>query len=676
MPVLVAATTMRSVARVCVTVLVTALLSCSAAAASSTPLSKLPSPPTSPSRPSDLFPAIASALRDLSVVNTDDIGYLTVAKRNLRFMLGAMVSPLQLLDWSHLTPQQQPSDDSIAASTVDEDNIAALQLEQMQYDLPHPTAPMSDVLGEDIDFAEHGDLSHILRVAVNAHDQRTAPRTSQRYTSSGEPSPVSPASASVADTSTSTDYYEPSQSVAHVMHTQQYGSDVAAYTGGPRVELASPRADGYNQAPDSSSSSVPALASSSSYSPFNPASSSSYNPYNPSASSSASANPYPPINPYSSSLAPPPPIIVDSSSSSSGAPYTPDYSSSSSSSSAPPPPPSDQCDALVHCGPGRAVNFTQYNTTLDRLCTRQLCVCPYDHTGRYCDYHYWYSCRPWLQADTQQRCAAVRNTPRATAYASHSDERPNTHIAASSSEYYTYESILSGPNPPCVTLDARTVQLSFIFTCDFWATDTAETWGDEQWWNRTVSDGWQQNGTLPTFEYAVHNVDAETNRTVFAIVAPYAPVLFEVRVHNTAHPSQYNSSVVSLWPANLQWSGTSTGEVQPVALPFELQSLPRNLKRGGRVLVGLSFAAAPWGLNSGSSGLPWQLTVEDGSWELPGPKKTVWLTAWQQAGVVLLVLVVAALLVWRWYQRRQTEKMQALLAEQRGKQHSWFERTE
>ena len=46
---------------------------------------------------------------------------------------------------------------------------------------------------------------------------------------------------------------------------------------------------------------------------------------------------------------------------------------------------------------------------------------------------------------------------------------------------------------------------------------------------------------------------------------------------------------------------------------------------------------------------------------------------WQAALAVLVVVVVVLLSVWRWYQSRETAKIQALLAEQRGKQQSWFE---
>jgi len=628
---------MRPATLVFVAFLITASLSSSSSTASTIPPStRLTSSSSSPaSRLSEIFPAIATAVRDLSVVDSDDIGHFAVAKRNLRFMFSAMVSPLQLLDWSHWSPPAE-----LISSSDSDDSMAAVQQQQYQRD---GVAPAVDVLDEEADFALHGDPSHILRVAINAHNQRAIPQSPQHYVSSSSVLPTAEiVSQFAADTTTGR--YEPTQPR---MHSMQHIHAALTSTASPST-LQSSSVDhfGYNQMFDSSSSS-------SSYGP-DPFMSSSYDP-----------------DPYASSSVPPI-FPVEPSSSSSALPYIPLSSSSSSAV----PPPSSGCDQYVHCGPGKPVDFTIYNRTLGRTCTRQLCVCPYDHTGTYCDLHYIYNCRPWLQADPHQQCMAVLDLPQATSYASHSERRGNTHIAASSSEFFTYEGILSGPPPPCVSLDGGVNELSFNFTCQFWADDTAETWGNYGLWNSTVTAGWTQNGSMPTFDYYVHNVDSETNRTLFAISEPYDPIRIAIRLHNTVHPSQYNSTTLTLTAPNLQYTNTTTGQAHPLSLPFHLPSLAYNFKRGGRVLLTVSFATDPWGLDGRSSGLPWQLTVEDGTWVLPGPTKRVSLTRWQTAGVVLFVVVVLLLLVWRWYQRRQTARMQELLAEQRGKQQSWFEHTD
>ena len=620
---------MRPAAVIVITVLVTVLLSSSPSAAFAAPSSTSSSSSSShSSKLSVLFPAIASALRDLTVVDSDDIGYLTIAKRNLRFMFGAMVSPLQLLDWSQWS-SQPPSAVLPTTSTTDSDGGVSI-IEQERY--KPEVAPMADAIDEDADFALHGDPSHVIRVTVNAHNQRAVPRSPDHFVDSSEPSTTEPTTAYFADTATGLNL--PTQ---HRMYSMQRADAMLDSTAAPpAMESSSVEHSLYNQMDDSSSSS-------------------SYDP-----------------DPYSSTGGPPIIPIYPDSSSSSSLPYVP---LPSSSSSAPLPPPSSGCNQFIRCGPGKAVNFTLYNSTLDKVCTRQLCVCPYDHTGPHCDYHYVYSCRPWLLADTQQQCMAVQRLPQATAYASHSERRANTHISASPSDYFTYEAILSGPPPPCLVLDERVSDLSFNFTCWFWAQDTAETWGDYGRWNRTVTDGWTFNDTMPTFDYYVLNIDPETNRTIFAVSAPYDPIRVAIRIHNTVHPSQYNHTTLTLYEPNLQYNPT-LDQVAPLSLPFDLRTLPYNFKRGGRLLFTLSFAANPWGLDGRSSGMPWQLTVEDGTWQLPGPTPRVLLTRWQTAAVVLIVVVVLLLLVWRWYQRRQTAKMQALMAELRGKQQSWFEHTD
>ena len=181
-----------------------------------------------------------------------------------------------------------------------------------------------------------------------------------------------------------------------------------------------------------------------------------------------------------------------------------------------------------------------------------------------------------------------------------------------------------------MSLDGSARELLFNFTCRFWEQYTTETWGDYGWWNRTVTDGWLQKGTLPTFAYYARNVDPDTNQTVFAISVPYDPLRVTIRVHNTVHPSQYNHTTLVLTAPNLQYTGTANGQVVPLSLPFDLRTLQYNFKRGGRVLLTLAFATSPWGLHSSSSGMPWQLTIEDGTWELPGPRAQVLLTRWCQ----------------------------------------------
>ena len=478
-------------------------------------------------------------------------------------MLGAMVSPLQLLDWSHWSPQQ--SDELHTRSTADSDDGMSA-VEQEQYERQEVAAVLDEV-DEEADFALHGDPSHMLRVTVNAHNQRAVPRSPHHYVNrADEVQAAQPINTHAADTATGQP--QPAHSQPR-MHSMQHTDAVVTSTATRAVVESSDSGQyGYNVMYDSSSSS-------------------SYGP-----------------DPYSSTGSPTIAPILPSSSSSSAVPYTPLSSSSSASTSTPPPP--SGCDQYVHCGPGKPVDFTFYNSTLGRLCTHQLCVCPYDYTGVHCELHYIYSCRPWLQADTNQQCMAVRELPQATSYSSHSERRGNTHISASSSDFFTYEGILSGPPPPCVSLDERVNELSFNFTCSFWADNTAETWGDHGLWNRTVTAGFTQNGTMPTFAYYVHNVDSESNQTVFAISVPYDPLRIAIRIHNTVHPSQYNSTTLNLYSANLQYTNT-TGQVDPLTLPFHLPSLPYNFKRGGRVLLSLSFATGPWGLDGRSSGMPWQL---------------------------------------------------------------------
>lgn len=328
---------------------------------------------------------------------------------------------------------------------------------------------------------------------------------------------------------------------------------------------------------------------------------------------------------------------------------------------------------------GVPVRFTRYNNRTGRYEDTSLCYCPADYTASTCATRQSYRCRLQLTADTNNACTTVRTTPIPTAYSAHSETLPPVHLSPSGSEFYTYEPMLSGPAAPCLSLADERSMLEVNFTCHFADGNGVDTVGVEGFNSARLayrlSMGYRLNDTLPVLRYTVKNVDSTTGGLTFA-VSGNVQLGVSVRLHNTAHPSQYRQTVHALTAAHLQLNTTNGDRTLPLAVLADVASIEPNLKRGGRLLLALRWHDITGGLVRAGSGLPWQLTVEDGTWELPGPTKRVWLSGWQTVGVVLTVVVVLLLLVWRWYQNRQTARMQALLAEQRGKQQSWFEHAE
>ena len=504
-----------------------------------------PTPAHTTSSPlTTLFPAISSALRDLSAVQTDDVSFLTVAKRNLRFVLSGVVGPLQLLDWSHWSTD--PFASAIHSQHYsDEDEWRA----------------------EEDDFAAHGDPSHELRVTVDARKQSTAPHRLIL-----PPQPTSNDSLSIPPHAATDNIF----STASVLHPSTDVSSTVVTTVGTDV-------DRFDE-------------------------------------------------------------------------------------------PDDTCFRN-----SVSVRFTRFNSTTGTYHDTLLCYCPADYSTRTCGTRRAYRCQLRLATDAINTCAAVRATAVPTLYSTHSERLPTVHLSSSASEYYTYEPTLSGPVAPCLSLTDERSVLAVNFTCHFINGNGANIAVEEGFDKARLADrlsrGYVLNDTLPVLRYTVKNVDDETGDVAFAVTGNII-LSISARLHNTAHPSQYVQNVLPLAAAHLQTHNT-TGRTQPLAVLAGLASLDPNLKRGGRLLLALRWHDGTGGIVTAGSGLPWQLTVEDGTWVLPEPRRRVWLlSGWQTAVVVLAVAVVMLLWVWRWYQIRQTERMQALLAQQRGKQQSWFKATE
>ena len=495
-----------------------------------------PNPPSHPTSSSPalatLLPAISSALRDLSAAQSDDVSYLTVAKRNVRFMLSALVSPLQLLDWSHWSTEP---------------------LAPVEYSHSHESAAGGGGgggeewlarSGEDEFSMYGGDPSQSFRAMVNAQKQ---------------------------------------PAVSHTPHRS------------------------HTTAPQPSFIHYPALTPSR---------------LPPTTLNTTTTNP-----------------TIDA--------------------------PLDTCS-----NNGVQVRFTRYRN--GALETSTLCWCPADYSAATCTTRRPYRCTTQLASDTTAACTATRATPNPTLYNSHSDRLPPTHLNAdSASPFYTYEPVLSGGVAPCMVVDSER-PLTMNFSCSFVdAWSGANVVRSEGFDAVTLADrvrrGYRLNDTLPVMmSYSVKNVNDEGNIT-FAVSGSVGMSVM-LRLHNTAHPSQYQQTIHQLTPQQL----TTTPPPTALTLLANTSHLDRNLRRGGRLLLQLRWHDINGGTITAGTGLPWQLVVEDGEWELPGAVQRVWLTRWQMAGVMLLVVLVVGLCVWRWYQRRQTAAMQALVAEQRGKQQSWF----
>jgi len=515
------------------------------AATSPPPSRPLPASTSSSLSLATLLPAISSALHDLSATHSDDVSYLTLAKRNLRFTLSSLIGPLQLLDWSHWSTDPFSSVIHYNTRTADE-----------------------EWLGEDEEFAAHGDPSHVLRTTVNAHKQAVAAHTPHRSHHLSESSSID-----------SLSVYPPPASIAALA----LNSTVASIA----------------------SADIPLTLAS-----------------------------------------PPTTFNIDE--------------------------PDDTCASN-----GIPVRFTRLNNRTHRYEDTSLCYCPADFTAATCGVRQPYRCQLHLTTDTNNACTTARSTAVPTDYSAHSERLPLVHLSSSGSEFYTYEPVLSGPPPPCLILTTERPLLEVNFTCHFvdvhGAATTAEEGFDRARLAYRLSLGYRLNDTLPVPSYAVKNVDATTGGVTFAVSGNIG-LSVSTRLHNTAHPSQYRQTAHALTAAQLQFDADN--RTVPLAVLSDVGMMDPNLRRGGRLLMELKWQGVTNGLVVAGSGLPWQLTVEDGTWVLPGPTKRVLLTKWQTAGVVVLVVVVVLLLVWRWYQRRQRAAMQALLAEQRDKQQSWFEHTE
>ena len=330
---------------------------------------------------------------------------------------------------------------------------------------------------------------------------------------------------------------------------------------------------------------------------------------------------------------------------------------------------------------GEAVRFTRWNSYRRRYDETFLCYCPADFRTPTCQARRAYTCRLRLASDAADACAAARVTPEATRYASHSERLSPVHLSPDASDYYTYEPVLSGPAAPCLLLADERAVLDVNFTCHFVDARGADTVQaasfDPARLQQIVSQRYQLNDTLPVFAYTVANAANGTTGGGYTFAQSDRVLLsISARLHNTAHPSQFAQSILPLTAAHLQAAPDAGGRTQPLIVLTNVSALHTNLRRGGRVLLALRWMQLSSGLVVGGSGMPWQLTVEDGTWRLPGPRSRVLLSGWQTAVLSALAVLVAWLLVWRWYQRRQTAMLQALLAEQRGKQQSWYIRTQ
>ena len=321
------------------------------------------------------------------------------------------------------------------------------------------------------------------------------------------------------------------------------------------------------------------------------------------------------------------------------------------------------------CQFGQVIRFV--NSTRHQL---RLCWCPYDWQGPRCELRVWYHC-PIRLISPSSSCNDIRSRPPSTSSLSHSREETPFSLSPSPSSFFRYEPVLSGTPPPCLSITGATT-VSVNFTCQFDEDEEVkEGWGDPALYERIQANYTQINSVVP-FNYNVL-VRNTSGAALFALSENITDISFDVLQHNTAHPSQSSLILSQLLDAtHLRYSPITGARAASVNWTMDPALMDRNLKRGGRILLTLDFGTRSWGLNSEASLLPWRLYVEDSTFTLPGPTRQAILTRFQWGVLVVALLVVFALLGYRWYQRRQTAKFQALMAEQRGKQKSWFEASE
>ena len=329
--------------------------------------------------------------------------------------------------------------------------------------------------------------------------------------------------------------------------------------------------------------------------------------------------------------------------------------------------------SAVHCNAGQSIRFSRRGRNgSEPNASESLCFCPFDWQGERCEQRVLYQC-PIRLVLPATSCNDIRSRPPSTSSASLSaQETPFSLSPSSSSTFFRYEPVLSGTPPPCLSVSNPTT-LAFNFTCSFLSDRVVEGWGDPARYAAVLVNHTQQE-TVKPFNYSVLVPNPAGGPPLFAMSQRDPQIHLDLVVHNTAHPSQSLTVQRSLNPSHLYYAPGHAAET--VQWSLDPASLAPNLKRGGRILLTLFFVALPGGLLEGPSLLPWRLYVEDGTFRLPAAASKALLTRFQLGVVIVAILLVLALLTYRWWQRRQTAKFQQLMAEQRGKQKSWFEQSE
>ena len=517
-------------------------------ATASTPASP-PSPSSSPSSSSSsslstFFPALTALLQDLLNHPVTDDTFLSRAQRNARFFMSAMVSPLQLLDFSHFAKPPLSSPFLSRAPAASELDVPFPDTEAEGWQqLSVAAVDAEDGVDDEEQHRLQGDISHALRVSVNAHRQQGA---------------------------------------------------VPA---------------------------VPALQ--------------------PSAASAEAASEQLTPSEHSFAL-----LAVDAEAV------------------------GDVQQRQLNCRLGQRILFLPNAGPSSR--NETLCYCPYDWQGIECEQRVRFGC-PIRLVSPANRCDAIRGRPPPTSSASDSASESAYSLSPSSSSFFRFEPQLSGTAPPCVSVQGPTA-VGFNFTCAFLSSTVREGWGDPRRY-AVLSINYTQVTAVQPFSYAVLVANSSGGAApVFALRQADTQLRLDIRIHNSAHPSQSMEVQLPLNASHVQYA---LGEpAEPLYWQVDPATMDRNLKRGGRLVLSLWFGQAPSELDAGVSRLPWQLYVEDGTFSLPGAARKVLLSRLQVLALVLVLLVVAALLGWRWWQRRQTAKMHALVAQQRGKQRSWFVQTD
>ena len=331
----------------------------------------------------------------------------------------------------------------------------------------------------------------------------------------------------------------------------------------------------------------------------------------------------------------------------------------------------DGVGALLQCNSGQEILFRHLGSGVEANTSESLCFCPFDWQGERCDQRVSFRC-PIRIVQPQTACNDIRSRPPSTSSTSLSAQEPAYSLSSSSSGFFRYQPVLSGSPPPCLSMSGPTT-LHFNFTCSFLTDDVREGWGNPERYAELSVNYTQQEQVQP-FNYTVLVTNPAGGPPLFALTQKDPQIRLDVIVHNTAHPSQSITVQRSLNSSHLQYSATQ--QAANVQWMLDPAALTKNFKRGGRILLTLLFVALPGGLQEGPSLLPWRLYVEDDTFRLPGAGRKALLTRLQWGVVVVLVTVVLALLVYRWWQKRQTDKFQQLMTEQRGKQKSWFEQSE